>query len=110
MKNYVQSETNITVTAEAAATSGDGVLIGALFGVAQGTAAIGEDLVLVTSGVFDLPKLAAQAWAVGAKVYWDDGNSRCTTVASGNVLIGCAVAVAADPSDEGRVRVSGAVR
>ena len=55
MKNFVHSAENITVTAAAAASSGGGVLVGSLFGIASGDAAIGENLVLATRGVFTMP-------------------------------------------------------
>jgi predicted RecA/RadA family phage recombinase len=110
MKNYVNAGANLTVIAAAAVAGGAGVLTGAIFGIAQGDAAIGEEVVVVRSGVFDLPKLEAQAWTAGAKVYWDSGNGWCTTVASGNTLIGAAAVAAANPSTVGRVLLDGAVR
>lgn len=58
-------------------------------------------------GVFDLPKTSAQAWTVGAKIYWDSANGLATTTASGNSLIGTALAAAANPSATGRVRLNG---
>lgn len=110
MRNFIQSHDTITVPAPAAISSGQAVLVGDLFGVAQGDAASGAPVPIVTCGVFRLPKLAAQLWAVGAKVYWDDGNARTTTVASGNKLIGVATVAAANPSETGDVRLDGAVR
>ncbi|MEP5730371.1 MAG: DUF2190 family protein [Sulfitobacter sp.] len=110
MRNYIQSGGHLMITAVAALASGQGVLAGAIFGVAQEKVEIGEDVTIVRKGVFSLPKLAAQAWELGAKVYWDDENSRCTTVASGNTLIGAAADVAADPSDDGIVVLDGAIR
>ena len=58
--------------------------------------------------VFDITKVGSQAWTVGAKVYWDDTNKRCTTVATDNTLIGVAVeAVASGAGDTiGRVRLN----
>ncbi|MEJ6397038.1 DUF2190 family protein [Yoonia sp. 208BN28-4] len=110
MKNYVNEGKAITVTAAAAVASGAGVLAGALFGVAQGDAEAGEPLVLVRCGQFDLAKTSAQAWTVGAKLYWDNSNNVVTTAASGNTLIGCAGAAAANPSATGTVILDGAVR
>lgn len=110
MKNFIAPGEHVTVAAPADVTSGDGVLVGDLFGVSQSTVLSGADVVLVRRGVFTLPKLSAQAWTVGAKVYWDNANSRCTTVATGNKLIGCAESAAADPSDDGRVLLDGAIR
>ncbi|WP_369757766.1 DUF2190 family protein [Falsihalocynthiibacter sp. CO-5D18] len=110
MKNYVQAGNSISLTAAAAAASGAGVLVGSLFGVANNAAAIGETVTLVRKGVFTLPKVSAQAWTVGVKIYWDDSAKLCTTVVSTNKLVGCAVAVAADPSGEGTVLLDGAAR
>lgn len=60
MKNYIQEGRMITVAAPAGGvTSGDGVVIGSLFGVASKTAAAGETVTIATEGVFDLPKLAS---------------------------------------------------
>lgn len=106
MKNFVQAGDNITVPAPAAVLSGDLVLIGSLFGIANAAAAEGADVVLATEGVFTLPKTSAQAWTVGAKVYWDATNAVATTTASGNTQIGHAVAVAGNPSAIGTVRLS----
>ncbi|MEP5730352.1 MAG: capsid cement protein [Sulfitobacter sp.] len=58
--------------------------------------------------VFDLNKTGSQAWAdIGAKIYWDDTNKRCTTGASGNKLIGVALEVVGATASEtvGQVRL-----
>ncbi|WBU58030.1 DUF2190 family protein [Paracoccus sediminicola] len=109
MKNYVQPSATLTLTAPYAVTSGDGLLVGAIFGVAAGDAASGATVEAALTGVFDLTKIGSQAWTVGAKVYWDDTNKRCTTVATDNTLIGVAVeAVAGGAGDTiGRVRLNG---
>jgi Uncharacterized conserved protein len=109
MKNYVQLGATLTLTAPYAVTSGDGLLVGAIFGVAAGDAASGATVEAALTGVFDLTKIGSQAWTVGAKVYWDDTNKRCTTVATDNTLIGVAVeAVASGAGDTiGRVRLNG---
>jgi hypothetical protein len=49
-----------------------------------GAAAIAETVEAALVGVFDITKVGSQAWTVGAKVYWDDTNKRCTTVATDN--------------------------
>lgn len=107
MKNFVQPGGTITVPAPANVSSGDGVLVGVLFGVAAFTALSGADVEIKVTGVFDLPKTSAEAWTVGAAVYWDNTNKVATTVSSGNTLIGKAVAAAANPSGIGRVRLNG---
>ena len=109
MKNYVQPGNTITLTAPYAVTSGDGLLVGSIFGIAAGDAANAETVEVALVGVFDLKKVASQAWSVGDKVYWDDTNKRCTNVATGNTLIGVAIeAVAGGAGDTiGRVRLNG---
>jgi predicted RecA/RadA family phage recombinase len=110
MKNYIQPGKNITVTAAADVLSGAGVMIGKLFGVASGDALSGAPVTLVREGVFSMAKLSAQAWTVGQKIYWDDTAKLCTTVTTSNTLIGCAAAVAANPTAVGLVVLDGAIR
>ena len=106
MKTYVDSGKTVTLTAPAAVNSGKGILIGSLVGVAQNEAGNGGDLVIVTEGIFDLVKVGSQAWTVGAKVYWDASNKRCTTVATDNTLIG----VATEAVGSGATLTTGRVR
>ena len=109
MKNYVDDGATVTVAAPYAVASGAGALLGTLFGVAQAAAANAATVVLVTRGIFYLPKAASQAWTVGAAIYWDDTNKVCTTTATGNTLIGKAVAAVGSGAGEtlGRVRLNG---
>ena len=72
--------------------SGAGVIIGNLFGVANGDAQTGKPVVLSTVGVFDLPKTTANDITVGAALYWNDTAKEVTTTASGNTKIGVAIA------------------
>jgi predicted RecA/RadA family phage recombinase len=108
VKNYVQPGNTITLTAPYAVTSGNGLLVGSIFGVASGDAASGETIETVLVGVFDITKVGSQAWTVGAKIYWDDTNKRTTTVSTDNALIGVAIeAVASGAGDTiGRVRLN----
>lgn len=110
MQNYVKPGIHLTIIAAAAITSGQLVIAGDLVGVAQADAAIGDAVVIVRQGVFELPKTSAQAWTVGAKIYWDAATSACTTTASTNRLIGAAESVAANPSALGRVLLDGVIR
>jgi len=107
MKNYVQKGENLTLPAPYAVTSGDGALIGNIFGVAAGDAAEGAEVDLVTVGVFTLPKVSTDAIAVGAAVYWDDDAKLITTTATDNTKIGVSVATAVNPSGTTDVRLNG---
>lgn len=109
MKNFVQPGENITITATAAASSGDGVLVGSLFGIASTDAAIGDSLTLATRGVYSMPKPSTDVLAVGDPVYWDDAAGLVTTdAASGaNPQVGLAVTAAGNPSSAVNVRLDG---
>ena len=110
MKNYVQPGNTITLTAPYAVTSGDGLLVGSIFGVAAGTAALGDPVETALEGVYDLKKVASQAWAVGDKIYWDNTARQTTKVTTSNTLIGVATEVVAGGAGDvvGRVRLNGA--
>lgn len=109
MKNFVSQGNTLTFTAGANLTSGQGVLIGSLFGVVAESAASGEQAVANLTGVYDLPKTASQAWTVGAPIYWAATPGECTTVPTGNTLIGAAMAAVGSGAGEttGRVRLNG---
>lgn len=109
MKNYKYPGDMFPVTASGAAiASGEGVLSGSLFGVATGDIADGDTGQIKTTGVFELPKTASQAWTVGAKIYWTPGGV-ATTTATGNTLIGVAYAAVGSTAGEtlGLVRLNG---
>lgn len=107
MKNFIQTGDSVTLTAPYDVASGDGLLVGAVFGVATLAALANADVETQLVGVVDLPKVSAQAWTIGAAVYWDNAAKNVTTVAGGNTKIGAALAVAANPSATGRVRLNG---
>ena len=110
MKNYVQPGHTITLTAPYAVTSGDGLLVGSIFGVAAGTAILGDPVETSVEGVYDLKKVASQAWAAGDRIYWDNTARQTTKTLTANTLIGVATeAVAGGATDLiGRVRLNGA--
>ena len=108
MKDFSKPGVMMTVPAPSGGVvSGAGVLVGAMFGVAAKTAAESDPLEIMTTGVHSLPKTSAQAWTLGAKVYWDNSAKVVTTTASGNTAIGVAAAIAANPSAYGEVRLNG---
>lgn len=108
-KNYVQSGVNLTLPAPANVLSGEGVLVGTLFGVAAESALSAENFDLVTLGVFELPKVSALAISIGDKLYWDNTAKLVNKTATGNTLIGAAVTVGNNPSGSVNVRLNGSV-
>lgn len=105
--SQVSDGCTLTVAAPYDVASGAGALVGSIFGVAHDAALSGADVVLNLTGEYTLAKTSAQAWTVGARIYWDDTNKVCTTTATSNKFIGNATAVAANPSGTGSVRLSG---
>ena len=107
MKNFVQPGSTLSLPAPYDVVSGAGFQVGALFAIAFGRAAAGTQVEGVTAGVFTLPKTGAQAWAVGARIYWDDANKRCDSDSAKGRLIGVATVEAGNPSSTGTVRLNG---
>jgi predicted RecA/RadA family phage recombinase len=98
MKNFIQPGDSLTLVAPYAVTSGQGVLVGAIFGVAAYDAAQNAAIECQTEGVFDITKEPALAITAGARLFWDNTNRRITTTATGNFHVGIATqaALAAD--------------
>jgi predicted RecA/RadA family phage recombinase len=108
MKNFIQRGDMITVTAPTGGvTSGQGVLVGNLFGVAATTAAEGESVEAATVGVYELPKLASAVIAAGARVAWDDTAKQVVLPGAGMVPIGIATLAAGNGNATVRVRLDG---
>jgi predicted RecA/RadA family phage recombinase len=109
MKNYIQPGNTITLTAPYDVNSGDGLLVGSIFGVATGAALNGAAVEAALVGVFDLTKVGSQAWSPGDRVYWDNTAKQTTKTASGNTLIGTATDAVGSGAGEtiGRVRLNG---
>jgi predicted RecA/RadA family phage recombinase len=109
MKTYIQPGHALTLLAPYDVLSGDGLLVGSIFGVASHDAVSGAEVEAQLTGILDLAKTASQAWTAGVKVYWDNTAKRVTNVASGNTLVGVAVLAVGSGAEEtiGRVRLNG---
>jgi predicted RecA/RadA family phage recombinase len=96
MKNFVQEGNTITVTAPAAITSGQLVVVGSINGVAAFDAASGADVEVTVEGVFELPKVTTDVVVQGDKLYWDSGQLKLTKTAGtgSKPLVGAATAAA----------------
>lgn len=110
MKNFVQDGETITVVAPYALASGDGCLVGSLFGVATAAAANGATVEISTEGVFDLTTLGTDTPAQGAKAYWDNTAKRLTTTATSNVLVGVFTEPKSAGVTVGRAYLDGCIR
>ena len=105
MRNFIQQGVNVTLTAPANVLSGDGVLVGSLFGVAATHASAGQPVECTTIGVFELPKAAGEM-TQGALAYWDDTAKQVTGTEAANHLIGHVTETAASGDPTVRVRLS----
>ena len=96
MKNYKQPGEILTLTAPAGGVvSGLTYVIGTLLVIAQVSAAAGEQFTALREGVFTVVKKAAETWAEGDKLYFDNTAKNYTkTSATGLFLAGNAVAAA----------------
>jgi predicted RecA/RadA family phage recombinase len=108
MKTFIQNGDVITVPAPTGGiTSGDGVLVGNLFGVATRTAAEGEPAEVATTGVYTLPKAASAVLALGARVSWDNAAKVVMTPGNGRYPIGIATEDAGNGATTVAVRLDG---
>lgn len=105
--NLIADGDRTELTSPYALTSGQGVQVGTLFGVALFTVATSTPVAVAHIGVWDITKEPSLAISAGARVFWDNTNRRVTTTATSNVCIGhCTVAaLAADTTV--RVRLGG---
>ncbi len=110
MKNFIQKGDTVSVTAPAALASGQGVLVGGLFGVAAHSAVQGASVEVVRKGVFELNAVTADTGAQGAKMYWDNTNRRLTTTATNNTLVGCLTAAKDGDDTTAMVLLDGVIR
>lgn len=102
MMNYVQRGHVVTVTAPAAVSSGDFVVVGALYGVAATDAVQDAEVEIALEGVFEFP---VTGLSQGDVVYWDADPGELTATATDNVRVG--VAIADSGATTTRVRLDG---
>jgi predicted RecA/RadA family phage recombinase len=107
-KNFVQPGDTVTVIAPRNVNPGDGVLVGALFGIALSAALAGANVEIKTKGVWDQTK-AVGAVTQGQKLYWDNAAFNVTTTAGGNTVIGVSTQAAASADATARVKLNEAV-
>lgn len=108
MKNFIQPGDVVTVIAPTGGvSSGDGVIVGSLFGIAAKTAAQGESVELATTGVYDLPKLSSAVITAGARVSWDTAGKQVVLPDEDMYPIGIALIAAGNGITTVRVRLDG---
>lgn len=108
MQNYIQNGHVITVTTPAGGIlSGEGLIVGNIFGIAAYSAAEGEPLELAITGVFKLPKATAAVLTVGAPVAWDNTAKNINVPGAGRFPVGVATEAAGNGITSVAVRLDG---
>ena len=108
MKNHIQKGDVITVPAPAGGiASGEGAIIGNIFGIAAFAAAVGEPVELATTGVYQLPKATAAVLTVGARVAWDNTAKNINVPGTGRFPLGIATEAAGNGITSVAVRLDG---
>ena len=103
---FIHDGAAVDHTPDADVDAGTVVVIGDLVGITKRDIKAGTLGSIAVEGVFDVIKDSAVAITAGAKVYWDAVNSVVVTTATGNKLIGKALADAGAGTTEVRVRLS----
>jgi predicted RecA/RadA family phage recombinase len=89
MNTYTQTGDAISLIAPSGGVvSGQGFVVGSIFGVANTTEIAGAPVEAHLVGVFNLPAKSGDTFAVGDKAYWVVADKVVTSTASGNKLIG----------------------
>jgi predicted RecA/RadA family phage recombinase len=98
MKNFVKPAEVVSLTAPYDVLSGEGLLVGTLFGVATYDALSGVEVEAAIKGQIALKKAAGAGTggAQGAAAYWNNTTKVVTAVVGSNKLIGVFAAVVAD--------------
>ena len=108
MKTFIQNGDVITVTAPTGGVaSGDGVIVGSLFGIAAYDAPAGGPTEIATTGVYELPKDSLVVIAVGDRVSWDDTAKQIRLPAVGFYPVGVATEATGSGVTAVKVRLDG---
>lgn len=108
MKNHIQKGDIITVPAPAGGiVSGEGAIIGNIFGIAAYAAAVGDPVELSTVGIYQLPKATAAVLTVGARVAWDNTAKNINVPGTGRFPVGIATEAAGIGITSVAVRLDG---
>jgi predicted RecA/RadA family phage recombinase len=102
---FIQTGDLLTLTAPTALKAGDPFKVGSIIAIASTDAESGGVVNGLTTGVYDVPKVAGIAFTQGDKVYWNDTDRAFTKTATGNTLAGVAVVAAASAATTARVRL-----
>jgi len=107
MRTYIQEGEIVTLTAPYAVASGDGLLVGLIFGVATAAAAISTPVEASTRGVFAITAVTADTATVGAAAYWDNAAKKITTTVGSNTKVGVFLVAKGGTDTTATIRLNG---
>ena len=109
MQNFLQKGRVLELVMPYDRTAGQGVKVGAIFGVLKSDALNTTTGEVLTEGVFALTKKDSQAWSQGDRIYWDDSNKWCSNTNTDGQFIGIARDAVASGSGHtvGNVKLEG---
>lgn len=111
MRNFQQPGDSLTVVASRTCGSGEGQLVGLMFGMTKAPAVAGAAVEVHRVGVINpVPKAAGQVWAQGVLIYWDNTAFNFTTTVGANRLVGMTAASALLGAVVGSVLLDGTAR
>jgi len=110
MATYVNEGRFVEYTPSGAdVAAGDVIVLTDVIGIAPLPISDGVAGRLDTKGRWNVTKLAGEAWTQGQTIYWDAGNSRCTTTASTHNAIGVAAVAALSADTDGDVLLNDSI-
>ena len=104
--DFIQEGAAVDYTPTEDLVAGSVVVQGDLVGITKHDIKANKLGSIAVEGVFDVVKDPAASISAGAKVYWDAVNSQAVTTATGNKLLGKAVAAAGANTTTVRTRLS----
>lgn len=110
MTKYKQPGNVLSLTAPEEISANEVVKVGQIIGMAIAAAASGAQVEVAVVGVFEFPCLSTDVIAAGDLLYWDATNKRLTKTASGNTLVGYAVAASGSGVSTVDVKLTGQAR
>jgi len=108
MNAFIHDGKHLIVSAPYEVHNGDGICVGALFGIAATWAEMGQLVPMAADGVFDIRKVNTEHWGVGTRIHWDDNNRIFTCNPDAGKFVGVAVEETKFESlGVGRLRITG---
>lgn len=95
MTNRIKAADSLTFLTQVDVANRELVSVGDLFGIANHAAKAGTKVSVMREGLFQMPKLQGQSFAVGDPVYFDKVARAYTSVSAGNTWVGGAIEAAA---------------